>query len=246
MTNKQITFLVGTGLALVLFLSMCVRIVGVGQVGIVSRFGKVTREVPSGLTVKAPWPIERIVNLNVQVQKEQDDTQAATADLQDVTATLALNYNLERGKVRQVYERIGTDYKNRIIAPAVQEAFKATSAQYTANDLLTKRPEVKAKALSVLRTRLESQGITVDDLSIVNFKFSDDFTKSIEQKQVAQQNAERAQFELQKAQLDAQAQNVQKASLSAELLQKYAIDKWNGQMPQYVGGGSVFNIPLTK
>jgi regulator of protease activity HflC (stomatin/prohibitin superfamily) len=132
------------------------------------------------------------------------------------------------------------------VIPAVQESFKAATAEYTAAELLTKRPEVKAKALESIKQRIEPYGIRVDDLSIVNFSFSPDFAKSIEAKQVAAQEAERAKFNLDRAKLDAEAQAAQKESLSPELLQKYAIDKWDGKMPQYVGGGSVFNIPLTK
>ena len=89
------------------------------------------------------------------------------------------------------------------------------------------------------------------NVSITNFSFSSEFSKSIEDKQVAQQNAERAKFNLERAIIDAEAQRVQKTSLSAELLRKYELDnqadaikKWNGAMPTYVGGGSVFNIPL--
>jgi hypothetical protein len=78
----------------------------------------------------------------------------------------------------------------------------------------------------------------------VNFKFSPAFAKAIEEKQVAQQNAERSQFNLQAAQIDAQAQQAQAVTLSPLYLQKQAIEKWDGKMPQYIGSGSVFNIPL--
>jgi len=83
-------------------------------------------------------------------------------------------------------------------------------------------------------------------LSITNFSFSKEFSGAIEAKQVAAQNAERAKFNLEQARLDAQAQEAQKVSLSNELLQKWAIEKWDGKMPQYVGGGAIFNIPLQK
>jgi len=187
-----------------------------------------------------------LTKLNIQVQKEQADAAASTSDLQDVTTTLALNYHLDPNHVRDIYTKIGTEYKLRIIDPAIQESFKATSAQYSATELLTKRPEVKEKVLAVLKARLETRDIIVDDVSIVNFQFSPEFTKAIEAKQVAQQQAEQANFHLQQAQKDAQAQEAQKTSLSPELLQKYAIDKWDGKMPTYIGSGSVFNIPLTK
>jgi regulator of protease activity HflC (stomatin/prohibitin superfamily) len=85
----------------------------------------------------------------------------------------------------------------------------------------------------------------VDDVSITNFKFSDSFAKAIEEKQVAQQNAERAKFNLEAAQTDAQAQAAQAQTLSDAYLKKLAIEKWDGKMPTAMGGeGSLFNIPL--
>lgn len=234
------------GVVILLFFMLCFRVVGVGQVGLVTRFGQIVREEPSGVVIKLPYPIEHLKKVNIQVQKEQADAAASTSDLQDVTTTLALNYHVDPNHVRSLYTNVGADYKNRLIDPAIQEAFKATSAEFTAGELLTKRPAVKEKALEVIKSRLNKHDIIVDDLSIVNFKFSPEFTAAIEAKQVSAQQAQQAQFNLERSRLDAQAQEAQKVSLSPELLQKYAIDKWDGKMPTYVGGGSVFNIPLTK
>lgn len=230
-----------------LFLALLtVRSVDAGQVGVITRFGEINREAQSGLSLKLPWPIESIHYMDTRIQKQEEQATAGTSDLQDVSATLAVNYALNREEATRVYKEIGVEYRDRVIVPAVQESFKAATAQYTASDLLIKRADVKNKALEIIKKRIEPYGIRVEDVSIVNFSFGTDFAKSIEAKQVAAQEAERAKFNLERAKLDAEAQSVQKQSLSPELLQKYAIDKWNGQMPQYVGGGSVFNIPLTK
>jgi regulator of protease activity HflC (stomatin/prohibitin superfamily) len=233
-------------LAVILLFMFCFRTVEAGQVGIITRFGEVDRTANSGIALKLPWPIEKLNKMDIRVQKEEQDAPAATSDLQDVTARLALNYALDNATALRVYKEIGNDYKNRIVVPALQESFKAASSQSTAAELLTKRAEVKARAYDVIKSRLEKYGIRVIDLNITNFSFSQEFTKAIEAKQVAQQQAEQAQFNLQRAELDAKAQEAQKTSLSPELLQKYAIDKWDGKMPQYVGGGAVFNIPLNK
>ncbi len=233
-------------LAVLLLMFMCIRSVDAGEVGVITRFGEINREAQSGLALKLPWPVEEIHYLDTRIQKQQEESTAATSDLQDVSATLAVNYALNREEASRVYKEIGVEYRDRVIVPAVQESFKSATAQYTAAELLTKRPEVKQKALDIIKRRIEPYGIRVDDISIVNFSFGADFTKSIEAKQVAAQEAERAQFNLDRAKLDAEAQNAQKQSLSPELLQKYAIDKWDGKMPQYVGGESVFNIPLKR
>lgn len=229
---------------ILLLLVLCVRIVGVGQVGIITRFGTINREAQSGIMLKLPWPIEHIVKMNIQIQKEQQDASAATKDLQTVTTTLALNYNLTPGTADDVYRTIGVDYKDRIIAPLLQETIKSVTSQYNADELISQRPKVEATSLAELQTKLNKRGITVDNLSIVNFSFSRGFNDAIEQKQVAQQDAQKAQYQLQTAQLQAQAQDVQAKTLTPEYLQLQAINKWDGKLPTYLGQGSVFNIPL--
>jgi prohibitin 1 len=239
----------GIGFAVLLaiwFVTSVFVVVGAGQVAVVTQFGRVTgRELSPGLSVKLPWPVQAVTIFDTRVQKEQSEVDAASLDLQEVQSTIALNYHLDRNKISVIYQTVGPEFTDRLIAPAVQEAFKATTAQYSASDLLLKRAEVKGNSRTQLEDRLGKYGIVVDDLSIVNFNFSDDFNKAIETKQVAQQQAEQAQYHLEQAQKDAQAQAAQKDSLTPEILQKMAIDKWDGHMPQYVGSGSVFNIPLT-
>ncbi len=235
------------GLAVIAYLSTALVPVGTGQVGVVTRFGQVTgRELGEGLNIKAPFPFEHVWIADIKVQKVEADVDAASQDLQTVSAKVALNYHLERGKVSEIYQTIGTDYQSRIIDPSVQETFKATTARYQAADLLTKRDEVKEASRQFLLDRLQDRGIVVDDLSIVNFNFSDAFNQAIEQKQVAQQDAERAKFRLEAAKTDAEAQAAQRESLTQEILTKQAIEKWDGHMPQYLGQNGVFGIPLSK
>lgn len=233
------------GLYLLTAIFSAVRVVGVGEVGIVTRFGTVVGELQSGLHVIAPWPFEGMTTMNVQVQKEQQDAGAATHDLQSVTASIALNYHLTDLTAQTVFKTIGTEYKARIIDPVIQEAVKATTAQYNAEELISQRPQVEAALSERLVGKLADRGITVDNVSIVNFEFSSSFDQAIEAKQVAQQQAQKAQYDLQTAQLKAQAQDVQAKTLTAQYLQLQAIEKWDGKMPTYMGvGGSVFNIPL--
>ncbi len=225
-----------------LVIASLVVTVGTGKVGVVTQFGQVTgREMGEGLNFKPPW--QQVTLYDVRVQKEESHAQAATNDLQDVSSVLAINYHLDRGRISDIHRQLGPDYKNRVISPAVQEVFKSASAKFTAAQLITNRAEVKSDTVTNLKNRLEKRGIIVDDLSIVDFQFSADFAKAIELKQVAQQNAERAQFTLQQAQKDAEAQAAQKASLTPEILQKLAIEKWDGHLPTYLGQNSVFGIP---
>lgn len=234
----------GVIVALWLFFA-CTTSIGTGKIAVMTRFGKVTgQELGEGFHLKNP--LDRANAYDIKVLKEEAQAAAASKDLQDVRSTIVINYRLEAGKISDIHKTIGILYKEKLIDPAVQEVFKAATAKFDATQLITDRADVKADAYNELVKRLSRYGIVVQDLSITNFSFSAEFAGAIEAKQVAAQEAERAKFNLDKANLDAQAQNAQKTSLSPELLQKYAIDKWDGKMPQYVGGGSVFNIPLTQ
>ncbi len=244
--------------ATVLLFTQCFRTIGAGEVGIVTRFGEVNREAQSGIALKLPWPIEKLYRMDTRIQKEQQDTTAATSDLQDVKATLALNYALDKNSALRVFKNIGPEYNDRVITPTVQESFKAASAKYTASELLTRRAEVKNEALTAIKKRLEPYGVKIEDLNIVNFSFSPEFTRAIEAKQVAAQQAEQAKYNAEKANNDAQAdinkargqaeaQRLIQTSVTPEVLQKLAIEKWDGKLPTYMnGGGAIFNIPVSR
>lgn len=222
-----------------------IKQIGTGQVGVVTQFGKVTgRELNEGLSFIAPFGINNVTIYDIKVQKEVVASTAASQDLQDVSSEIVLNYQIERGSVSKIHQTIGALYVDKIVTPAINEVFKAASAKYTASELITERSKLKAEAYTTLSSRLKPYGVRVSELSIVDFKFSSNFSKAIEEKQVAQQNAERAKFNLEAAKTDAEAQRAQSETLTGEYLQKQAIEKWDGKMPTYMGGGAVFNIPL--
>jgi prohibitin 1 len=230
--------------ALITFFS-AIRIVDTGKIGVVTSFGKVTgRELSEGMSWVLPWGVNSVTEYDIKIQKQEESSAAATKDLQDVNGTVVLNFQISRGKVSEIHQKIGADYGGKLVTPAINEVFKAATAKFTATDLIQNRQELKSDVTSQLRSRLEKYGISVEDVSITNFTFSKSFTEAIEDRQVAQQQAERAKFNLERALTDAKAQEAQAESLSAEYLQKLAIDKWDGKLPQYLGDGTVFNIPL--
>jgi regulator of protease activity HflC (stomatin/prohibitin superfamily) len=248
---KGLLWLGGVISAVLLFFILCFRTVGVGQVGIITSFGHVTSEVQSGVVLKAPWPFQQLYKFDIRTQKDQAEAAAASSDLQDVKATLVTNYHINPDKVGELYRTVGTDYKTRLIDPAIQESVKATTANYAIADLITKRQDVKNAALLSLRNRLATRGIIVEDISFVNLEFSKAFTTAIEQKQVAEQQAQQAKYLAEKATNEAaakvaeakgqaEAQSIVQASLTPELLQKMSIDKWNGVLPQVTSGGTPF------
>lgn len=244
--NKT-ALVIGISFLALLIIINSIAFVGAGYVGVVTRFGAVQRVANPGLILKIPF-VEGVAKMETRTQKEQVEASAASRDLQEVKSTIALNYRLNGIKAVEMYQSVGTRYTAIIIAPAMQEAFKATTARFTAEDLISRREEVKLLAFNELRTRLAKYNIIVDDFNIINFDFSKDFNEAIEQKQVAQQNLERAKTEAQTALTQAEGQaNSQKAlqqsgALSKEYLEFLALQKWNGILPLATNGNPFINL----
>jgi len=220
--------------------------------------GRSSREVlGEGLRVR--WPIGNTIQLlDVRGQKGDADGDASSRDLQQVKATVALNYHIRHAQAAAVYRDIGTDVEVRIIVPSVQEAVKAATAQYTAEDLIAMRPEVRERIKSLLAERLARHGIDIDEFSIVNFSFSKSFNDAIEAKTTAEQlklKAERdlarirveAEQKVASAKAEAEALKLQKQEVTAELIrlreienQRKAIEKWDGHLPNVTSGAVPF------
>ena len=246
--------------AVVLFVLMFAKpwvTVGPGQRGVVMNFGAVQPGVlDEGLHLRIPI-MQEVAMLDVKVQKAVTDTVAASADLQDVTSTVALNYHLVPDKANVVYQAIGSSYKERIIDPAILEVVKAVTARYSAEELITKRPQVSEAMRLALTERLKEYNIAVDAFSIVAFSFSKVFAEAIEAKQTAEQLALKARRDLERikieadqkitaAKAEAESLRLQRANISADLIELRrieanlkAIEKWNGILPKVTGGGGV-------
>jgi len=231
--------------------------VGAGERGVVLNFGAVQQNVfGEGLHLRIPI-MQEIVRVDVKVQKAETAAAAASADLQDVSSTVAINYHIIPDKANIVYQSLGIHFKERIIDPAVQEVVKAVTAKYTAEELITKRPAVSDAMKLSLTERLLMHNIAVDAFSIVGFSFSKIFMEAIESKQTAEQLALKAKRDLDRikieaeqtitaARAEAESLRLQKANISGDLIELRkieanlrAIDKWNGILPQVTGAGAV-------
>lgn len=247
----------------ILFLAFCFRTVDAGQAGVVTRFGAVNREVSSGVTLKLPFPIERLHKFNVKTAKEEVKTQAATKDTQVINSQIAVNYHIERGQASKVYAQLGDKYLETVVMPRVQTIFKNQTPAYTGPELPANRSRIEAATLIAIQKEFDPQGIKIEQFSIVDFGFSQAISAAIESKQVAQQEAEKAVYNKQKAEQDAQAEierakgqaesqrllNATASDKTVELkrleVQQAAIAKWNGVMPTTnAGEGNIFSIPL--
>jgi regulator of protease activity HflC (stomatin/prohibitin superfamily) len=233
-------------------------IVGPGQRGVIMNFGAVQKEVlDEGIHFRIPV-YQKIVRVDVKVQKEQTEAEASSKDLQDINSTIAVNFNVIPDKAGWLYQHIGEAYRERVIDPVTQEAVKAVTAKYTAVELITQREKIRSEIKELLKARLLAYNLSVVDVSIVNFKFSQQFTQAIEQKQTAEQLALKAQRDLDRikieaqqkiasAQAEAESLRLQKQNVTSELIQLRAIEaqqeairKWNGVLPSVTGGAVPF------
>ncbi|NJO80713.1 MAG: prohibitin family protein [Cyanobacteria bacterium RM1_2_2] len=254
-THKTITqidsFLVFGGLGLVV-LALFFRpftIVGAGERGVVMSFGKVQdRVLDEGLHPILPI-VTNVKRLNVRVQKTDVEAAAASKDLQDVNTSVAVNWHIDPTKVNQVFQQVGDmdQIITGIINPAVSEVVKASIAQRPVTDILQERVALKNEIDTALTERLQPYGVMVDDVSLVNFAFSEEFNTAIEAKQVAEQQAQQAAFKAQQAEQEAkaeinrargqaEAQRLVRETLTPEILQQRAIEKWDGRFPTVMTG----------
>ncbi len=228
--------------------------ISAGNVGVKTRTGKVVGTIQPGLYFKLPI-IEHVTSMDVQTQKDQTDATAASNDLQDVTTTVAVNYHVEPQDASTIFANIGANYADRVISPAIQESIKSITANYTAEQLVTQREEVREKIIALLTGKLLAYGVKTDSLNIINFNFSPQFNQAIETKVTAEQNALAAKNKLAQVQYEAQqtietakataeAQRISSAALAAQggsdYVQLKAIEKWDGILPtQMIPGGTV-------
>ena len=251
LVTRAVAFIV---VAMVVVIAWPFSVVDAGERGVVTRLGAYARTISPGIHFVSPF-VESVTKFEVRTQKEQTEASAASKDLQTVNATVAVNYNIAPEKVGDLYVKIGTEYKSRVIDPAIQEVAKAVTAKYTAEELLTKRADVTEEIHNLLSSRLASSDIEVTAVSIVNFNFSPTFNAAIEAKVTAEQNAlaeknnlSAAQFQAQAIRVKSEAANNEKYIQLQQLeVERAAVEKWNGVLPtQMIPGATLPFINLTR
>jgi prohibitin 2 len=259
-----------TVIIIVILVAESVAIVQAGNRGVVLYLGAVEdRVLGEGLHLIIPFA-EQVVQMEVRTQKFQAEASAASKDLQEVQTVIALNYRIDPQQANKIYQLLGVNYADRVIAPTIQESVKASVAKFNAEELITKRETAKSVIAEAIRNTLASNNIATQNVFITDFKFSQSFADQIEQKVVAfqkflteqnnlktvqviaNQNVVQAEAaaraNVAKADGEAQAINIitQQLRSSPEYLQWQAINRWNGQLPYALGsGGGVpfFQLP---
>ncbi len=176
-----------------------------GHTGVITTFGKVSETVlQEGLHIKMPWQI--VHKINNQITKLEVSTEAFSKDLQTVSTVIAVEYRVDKSKSYSIYKEVGDAYETILVSPAVNEVLKSITSQYTAEESVTNRVAISSGLLSDLNKKLNPIGITVEDVNIIDFDFSDAYISAIEEKQVAEQNLLKAKTEAEEKKVTAQAQ----------------------------------------
>ena len=240
-----------------------VRIVPVGNLGVVKYWGKVNHNVVMSEGLHLITPVRTTVEyISVKLLKFNQQTSASSKDLQIVSTVVSIQFSL--GEVSNLYQKIGNErlVTHILLKPAVEESVKAVTAQYTAEELIKKRPEVKIKIgetiTAFLEKTLEGKGLNAKSLSVANvaiteFDFSDEFNRSIEMKVRAEQQALQAKNEKIKKITDAEAiaEKIKLESIATanairrqaralkenpHLIEYKRMEKWDGKLPSVTGG----------
>ncbi|AFZ50636.1 prohibitin family protein [Dactylococcopsis salina] len=267
-TNQSLTAIIGGIIAALLLLVgfNSYVVINPGEAGVLSILGKAQEDaLLEGIHYKIPF-ISKVDVYDVTVQKFEVPAQSATKDLQDLKASFAINFRLDPVQVVDIRRKQGTlsNVVSKVIAPQTQESFKVAAARKTAEEAITKRDELKEDFDIALNNRLDKYGILVLDTSVIDLNFTKEFAQAVEDKQIAEQRAQRAVYIAREAEQEAQA-DINRAKGKAEaqrllaetlraqggslVLQKEAIEAWRqggSQMPNVLilGGENKSSIPF--
>ena len=232
-------------------------IVPPGEVAIKTRLGSIVDSYSEGMHFKVPL-LESITRFSIQIQRANIKTQAFSKDLQTMNVLLVVNHRIQRETAVSIFRNLGPGYVDNIVNPAVQEVFKAIAARYSAEKVISERSTLVEEINAEVKERLTKKEIIVTDISVVDLDFTDQFLKAVEDKQVADQQAQMAGKLVEKAKRDAEQQiaksrgeaealRMQREQVTPQLIelrkvdaQLKAIEKWNGVLPGYVGAGVPF------
>ena len=245
----QTPVLFGIGAAAILLLILyfaTVKIVPAGNVGVVTNFGAVQKDTfDPGLHFVTPF-VQNVHQVNTQVQAHSfQEIDAASQELQTVKLTGKVNFAIDARHAADLYQNVGLDFAGKLLDPSFNDFIKTIVPTYPVNDILKNRDEIR------LNQAVNPYGITIVAVQITDIRFSAEFEKAIEAKQVAQQQVqtqgqilEQKKIQAQQAVVDADGQAkanaILNASLTPTLVQWQEILKWDGKLPQVTGGASPF------
>ncbi len=214
---KTVGILIALGVALILLIALaanCMVSVPTGHTGIITTFGKVEDQtLEAGMHFKLPW--QSVVKMDNRNQKQSIELSCFSSDIQEVSLSYSVNYQIEKSNAQTIYKTIGVDYFNTVMEPRIQSSVKTYVAHYTAEQLIESREELSQKIYTALESELAQYNIVLVATSIDNIDFNDAFTDAVESKQVAAQNKLQAEIEQQQATMEAE-QAAARAKIKAD------------------------------
>ena len=257
----------------IIFLGSSFVVIPAGHTGVALTFGKVEDVVlQEGLHFKVPF-VQKIVVVDNRIVKLDVNTEAFSKDLQTITTVVAVNYHVGKESSQTVYKNVGMGFEEVLITPAVNEVLKAVTAKYTAVELVSSRAEVSMLLDDGLNEKLNSYGIFINELNIINWDFSEEYINAVEAKQVAEQNLIKTRTEQEQAlvianteaqkrviaaeaeaneikvlaEANAESNRILTESISDLLIKYQTVAKWDGKLPTVMAGSDnmLIDIPLT-
>lgn len=246
-TGKSLVFSSVWMFLLIMFSITSCYTIKTGEVGVVTRFGKVQGVSNNGIHYKIPI-IDRVIKIETRDMIMTDSYEVSSKDMQTVTTKVSVQYRII--DPLSIFTRFRDEYGARLVEPRIAETVQATTSRYTIEELVSKRQLLSLDIFNLLKEDLKPFGIQVIKISIIDHDFSDQFEKAIESKKVSEQEAQareiqniqalkNAENNLKVKQVEAQANAVLTQSLTQGVLKKMYIEKWDGKLPQVQGSDSV-------
>ena len=256
----------------VILVSSSFVVIPAGHTGVALTFGKVEDNVlQEGLHFKVPF-VQKIVVVDNRIVKLDVNTEAFSKDLQTITTVVAVNYHVGKENSQTIYKNVGMGFEEVLITPAVNEVLKAVTAKYTAVELVSSRAEVSMLLDEGLNEKLNSYGIFINELNIINWDFSEEYINAVEAKQVAEQNLIKTRTEQEQAlvianteaqkrviaaeaeaneikllaQANAESNRILTESISELLIKYQTVAKWDGKLPTVMSGANnlLIDVPM--
>lgn len=246
------------GFLFIILLFLSVTIVPAGNVGVITNFGAVQKEtLDPGFHLRIPI-VQGLHLVNTQVQAHSfQEIDAASQELQQVKLTGKVNFSIDARHAADLYQNVGLDFAGKLLDPTFNDYIKTIVPTYPVNDILKNRDAIRDATQKRLNEAVNPYGLTILAVQITDIRFSSEFEKAIEAKQVAQQQVAQATQLLDKAKIDAQtavttaqgqaeANRILAASATQQVLQLKAIEKWNGVLPLSTAGTPLLQLPGAK
>jgi len=242
-----IYFIIAVIVILLIFSSFTV--IDAGHTGVVVRLGKVSDNVLNeGFHFKLPI-ITNIVKIDNRVLKTEVESNSASKDLQSISSKVSVNYRVNTNSSAKIYKNVGNNFETVIVNPAIHECMKSVTAKYNAEELITKRAIVSSEMEKEISQKINPYGLNIEVFNIIDFDFSEEFSKAIEAKQTAQQQALKAEQDLarikveasqtvEKAKAESEAYQLKNQQLTDKVIMMEFVEKWDGKLPTVTSGGS--------